>query len=124
MKQLFLADLAKDTDDAIRKHLAGEWEAPDNLLKDFKILVAYESVGSWGCDSSAWYLLRHKKTKELYEVHGSHCSCNGFEGQFEPEKTTLIYLKSDKFYFSTGGYDDDDKKHIAAVKHFISGMTV
>lgn len=27
MKQLFLADLAADTEDEIRKHLAGEWEA-------------------------------------------------------------------------------------------------
>jgi hypothetical protein len=123
MNQLFLADLAEYTDNAIRKHLLEEWEVPEDLLKDFEIIIAYESVGSWGCDSSAWYLLRHKKTKKLYEVHGSHCSCNGFEGQFEPEETTLIYLKSSNFYFSTGGYDNDDEKHIIAVKYFISDMT-
>jgi len=28
----------------------------------------------------------------LYEVHGGHCSCNGLEGQWEPEETSLEAL--------------------------------
>ena len=122
MKQLFLADLDGDSEKAILQHLIDEWQAPKVLLENFKVLIAYESVGSYGCDSAGWYLLRHKKTKELYEVHGSHCSCYGFEGQFDPEVTELAYLKSDKFHFLKGGYDNDDQKHDAAVKHFIHNM--
>lgn len=30
----------------------------------------------------------------LYEVNGSHCSCNGLEGQWEPEETSVIALLS------------------------------
>jgi hypothetical protein len=32
---------------------------------------------------------------DLFEVHCSHCSCYGYEGQFIPEKTTAQYLLSD-----------------------------
>jgi hypothetical protein len=28
----------------------------------------------------------------LYEVNGGHCSCNGLEGQWEPEETSLEAL--------------------------------
>jgi|SRR5579862_192258 len=71
----------------------------------FEIVIAYQSVGSWGCDSYAWFFLREKSTGALFEVSGSHCSCYGFEDQWTPESTTLEYLKSDKFSFSEGGYD-------------------
>jgi len=30
--------------------------------------------------------------RKLYEVNGSHCSCNGLEDQWEPEETTLAAL--------------------------------
>lgn len=122
MKQLFLEDLENCTIEKIKNHLLEEWEAEQEIVDKFNILIAYESVGSWGCDSSAWYLLREKKTKKLFEVHGSHCSCNGFEGQFKPEETTLEYLKSDKFYLSTGGYDENETKNISDVKYFIKKM--
>lgn len=39
----------------------------------------------------------------LYEVYGGHCSCNGLEGQWEPERTTWEALHKSK---SLGEYDD------------------
>lgn len=30
---------------------------------------------------------------KLYEVHGSHCSCNGLEGQWSEEETTVAALR-------------------------------
>ncbi len=30
-----------------------------------------------------------EKNGELYEVYGSHCSCRGLEGQWEPEKSSV-----------------------------------
>lgn len=120
MKQLFLEDLKDFTEKEIREHLVSEYEATKEGIDRFDILIAYESVGSWGCDSSSFFLFRDRETKELYENHGSHCSCYGFEGQFSPEKTTIEYLKSDNFYFSTGGYDSSDVANTKAVKDYIA----
>jgi hypothetical protein len=72
---LALEDLAGKSEDEIRKHIAEEY-APADDVADFRILIAYESVGNWGCDSSSFFLL--EKNGELFENHGSHCSCYGF----------------------------------------------
>lgn len=122
MKKLFLEDLKELTEKQIKEHLVEQYGADEKELKKFDILVAYESVGSWGCDSSSWFLLRNKETGQLFENHGSHCSCYGFEGQWGPEPATLEYLKSDKFYFSTGGYDSDEGGNKAAVKQFVEKL--
>ena len=34
-----------------------------------------------------------EKDGELYEAGGSHCSCNGLEDQWSPEKTSYAALK-------------------------------
>jgi hypothetical protein len=88
-------------------------------LDRFEILIAYESVGSYGCDSSSWFLLREKSTRNFFENFGTHCSCYGFEGQWKPELTTVEYLKSDKFYVCTGGYDDNSDANKAAINDYI-----
>lgn len=122
MKTLTLEDL-KDMDrKGLINHIVTEYECRPEDVKKFDILIAYESVGAYGCDSSSWFLLREKDTKALYEVNGSHCSCYGFEGQWEPSLTTLAYLKSDHFRLSCGGYDEDEKGNAAAVKHSIRRM--
>jgi hypothetical protein len=122
LKQLFLEDLAKKTDAEVRAVLLNDYQATQEELDRFNILIAYESTGSWGCDSSAWYLLRDKKTKALFEVHASHCSCYGFEGQFKPEPTTLKYLKSEKFHFCCGGYDSNGSGNKQQARDFISAL--
>lgn len=33
-----------------------------------------------------------RKGDKLYEVNGSHCSCYGLEGQWEPEETIVAAL--------------------------------
>lgn len=122
MKHLYLEDLSGLTQDEVKQHIVSSYEYPVEKLENYDILVAYESVGSWGCDSSSWFLIKDKTTGELYETHGSHCSCYGFEGQFEPEHTTLEYLQSDKFYFCCGGYDDNEKSNYQAVKDYLKGL--
>lgn len=119
---LFLEDLKGHTQAEVKAHLIKEYGATKEDMKRFRIEIAYESVGAWGCDSSSFFLLREKSTGDLYEVHGSHCSCFGFEDQFEPEKTTLQYLKSDKFHFTTGGYDYDRDESLKSVASFIKRM--
>jgi len=119
MKTLYLEDLAGKTETEIKAHLVKEYTAPKDEIKKYKIIVAYESVGNWGCDSSSFFLLQNKETGKYFEIHGSHCSCYGFENQFNPEKTTLKYLKSEKFFFYTGGYDDNQDSNQESVKQFL-----
>lgn len=35
---------------------------------------------------------------KYYEVWGSHCSCSGFEGQWEPEESDFQTLRQNRFY--------------------------
>ena len=76
-----------------------------------------------GCNSSSFFLFKNKLNGEFKELHGSHCSCYGFEDQFSLEDTSIEYLKSDNFGFSTGGYDDDEKENNKIkVKEFLKEL--
>ena len=78
MKHLYLEDLSGLTQDEVKQHIAYSYEYPLEELENYDILIAYECVGNWGCDSSSWFLIKDKTTGELYETHGSHCSCYGY----------------------------------------------
>lgn len=139
MSMLALADMKDMSEDEVKRHIADEYagelsgfdygyptdEEKQELfdrLDEYDILVAYESVGDYGCDSSSWFLLRRKDDGSLHTIHGSHCSCFGFEGQGEIEETDIAYLKSDRFVFYTGGYDDDSAENEKAVKAFLKEL--
>ena len=127
---LALEDLKGMTEFQVKKHLelgyTGEGVSISEvatLLEDMDILIAYESVGSWGCDSTSFYLFKDKAGK-LYELHGSHCSCYGFEGQFRLEESNAEVLKTrakGKNYrlFSTGGYDVNSDSNVDEAKKYI-----
>jgi hypothetical protein len=110
---LALEDLEGQDEASVRDHIVCAFEVSQRKVARFEILIAYQSVGNWGCDSSCWYLLR--KDGVLYENHGGHCSCYGFEGQWAPEETAVDYLLSEKFNFCTGGYDDNEDHNEGAV---------
>ncbi len=58
-------------------------------FKDINILFAsYEYEDYSG---NAWVLFEQEQ--KLYEVNGSHCSCYGLEGQWEPEDVSLKELE-------------------------------
>lgn len=42
---------------------------------------------------SAFVLFKDTRDGKLYEVNGSHCSCYGLEGQWEPEETDIASLR-------------------------------
>lgn len=120
---LKLADLKDMTDQEVKEHILRYYSYDDSSynydgehhytinLDQFEILIAYESVGDYGCDSASFFLLK-MSDGSLWEVHGSHCSCYGFENQWQPEQTNREYLLSDKFYFTIGGYDYDPNLEI------------
>lgn len=120
MKILTLEDLKGKKKDEIVAHIVENYAVGKNLVNPYQFLIAYESVGSWGCDSSSFFLL--KKGGRFYEVHGYHCSCDGFEGQWKPEPTTKEYLKSDKFYVSLGGYDNSPSENKVAIESYIKSL--
>lgn len=65
------------------------FDAPDDALDGATMLIAYYDYEDW---TGAAYVL-FERWGALYEVHGSHCSCYGLEGQWEPEDTTLESLR-------------------------------
>ena len=126
MKTLFLADLQNKSEKEIKDYIAEEYETDRTALDKLSFLVAYESVGSWGCDSTSYFLVREKTTGALFEVRGSHCSCYGFEDQWELEAVELAALKARAKKGETrmfpGGYDEDAEKNQTAIKEFILKM--
>jgi len=73
----------------------GNWSSQEDMAKDFSndygqplhvamvadvVFAAYDIDGYEG-DA----LVVYRDGTSLYEVHGSHCSCYGLEGQWEPE---------------------------------------
>jgi hypothetical protein len=125
---LRLADLRDLTDDELRAHIVEQYI--DGGVDEFgrggqreldkaigTILVAYESVGDYGCDSSSYFLI--ERDGQLFEVHGGNDSTRGFEGQWEPTPVTPAYLVSKKWSMSTGGYDERDKHHKHVVRSWL-----
>ena len=136
MIELFLADLKGYTQDEIREPVANEYAGegsgfdygyPSNkeqrtLLEELRqhtFILVYESVGDYGCDSSSYFLMLNHKDGKYYEFSGSHCSCYGFEGQYDPVEAPLGYLLSDRFSIPCGGYDDECSENQNVAKTFI-----
>ena len=60
-------------------------------LADKTIIMAYYDNEGW--EGKAYVLLMDDDTGKLYEVHASHCSCYGLEGQWEPKEITVDTLE-------------------------------
>jgi hypothetical protein len=74
----------KDVEDIVRNY--GGTSQED--LEGATIHLAWYGYGSYSGDSFVLY----EKGGKLFEVNGSHCSCYGLEGQWEPEETSLAAL--------------------------------
>lgn len=81
------------TKDEILQEWSGAYEAnPERYdpkivadLEGALVLFAEYDQGEYEGDAAVIY---HKDGK-LFEVYGSHCSCNGLEDQWSPEETTV-----------------------------------
>ncbi len=80
------------------------------LRENSEAVTKYEILAAIGWlydySESIFFLLGDEKG--LYEVHGSHCSCHGFEDQWDPESTSLTYLFSEKFHCPSYGFTHGD----------------
>lgn len=103
---MFLGDWANSTANEILMDFV-DYPKKDNYVAsdDIEILLAYYLYE----DYSGRAFVLFKQNGKLYEVNGSHCSCYGLEGQWDPEETTVEALQHRLAagYFGTeySGYD-------------------
>jgi len=102
----------------------GEWSGPADLASDFDIdeseiaiageilLASYDREEYTG---RAFVLLRQNGL--LYEVNGSHCSCMGLEGTWEPEETTkaAIIHRMDSGYLGSEPFAEELRNILAGM---------
>jgi hypothetical protein len=112
VKAVALEDLAGFDREALIQHVVSDYGTDRSAVEPFEFICAYESVGSWGCDSSSFFLL--KRDGKLFEVNGSHCSCYGFEDQWKPEETSKDALLR-RSYIGLGGYDNHPEENRKAI---------
>lgn len=78
---------------------SGAWDSIQDMASDFEISLAelqgvnvlYARYDQEQYEGSAFIMF--EKAGKLYEVHGSHCSCYGLEGQWSPEEVMIEELK-------------------------------
>jgi hypothetical protein len=70
------------------EEMMGAFEISKEEMEDVRVVAAVYEHESY--DGSAMVVFR--KEGKLYEVHGSHCSCYGLEGQWNPEEISYEAL--------------------------------
>jgi hypothetical protein len=73
--------------------IVSEFEITKDQLDGVKLLAAVYECADY--EGSAFVLF--ERDGKLYEVNGSHCSCYGLEGQWEPTITTWAALAKREF---------------------------
>lgn len=91
------------------KPLANELDGANVLLASYGT-PAYEGYG----------FVLFERDGELYEVNGSHCSCHGLEGQWEPEKTTTEALLHRIEHGSLGSGDYKENEFANELKQVLA----
>lgn len=82
-----------------------QFAIPEEAVSDAEILIAWYGYGSY-CGSA--YVL-FQRDGRLYEVTGSHCSCYGLEGQWDPDETSWDGLGMRPDYNPINDSADDDE---------------
>lgn len=94
-----------DDRESVASQFSNGWDDSDTQafleseMAGYEVVVAAYNQG--GYEGDAFVLL--KKDGQYYEVHGSHCSCFGLEGQWEPEEAPEEALRR-RFVGNNGIY--------------------
>jgi hypothetical protein len=92
-----LGYFANQSEEEVKSHIVSNYYVEAALVNKYDILCAYEDDDG-GYGEYSFFLLRDKETGKLFENHAAHCSCQGFEEQFDPKESSLVYLRSDHFH--------------------------
>lgn len=93
-----------------------EYGAPEDALTGAIIHLAWYGYGSYCGDS----LVIFEKDGKLYEVNGSHCSCHGLEGQWQPEETSWAALNMRDISSSSKGSSEAQEVLTKLVKEHLN----
>ena len=66
-----------------------DFELTDADMDGVEVLLATYNYENY----EGYAFVFFRKGDKYYEVHGSHCSCYGLEGQWEPEEANLEELR-------------------------------
>lgn len=110
-----------------QEEMMEDFEISDNDMEGVTILLASYTDADYNGDAFVLFTRNGK----LYEVNGSHCSCYGLEGQWEPEETTVEALLH-RIQEGELGTDEvwDEKRNVFAIellqvlKDYICGIRV
>ena len=88
----------KLTKTALLKKTPDLFDTPDNVYREFQdyyerekselpsnLVLLYADYTHKDYSGDAYVLGYSKEKKQFFEVHGSHCSCYGLEGQWDEE---------------------------------------
>lgn len=75
-----------------KEHVFNEFELNDDQ-KRFVQTIVLASYTYENYSGDAFVLFRGSDSK-YYEVNGSHCSCNGLEGDWSPEEISVVELEN------------------------------
>lgn len=95
-----------------------QFQISSEAIHDAEVVLAWYGNGDY-CGSAYVLFVRNGK---LWEVHASHCSCNGIEGQWDPQETSFAALDHFLTNGSYGTYEGKDlyrtilKKLLAELK--------
>lgn len=98
-------------DDAIPVEEKPEFKGAEILLASYGT-PAYEGYA---------FVLFHRDGK-LFEVNGSHCSCFGLEGQWDPEETTTEALRHRMKEGNLGGGGWDENPFAAELSRVLDKL--
>ena len=88
-------------------------------LEGVNVLLA--SYGTPSYEGSAFVLF--ERGGKLFEVGGSHCSCYGLEGQWEPEETTIESLRHRLDQGNLGNEQYDENPFATELRGVLDLMT-
>lgn len=66
----------------------GAFEVPNEEQKGVEFIYAHYDTPDYEGHAFVIFI----RDGKLYEVNGSHCSCNALEGLWEPEETSVVAL--------------------------------
>lgn len=96
--------------------LKNDFKITDEDLQGVQILLASYTYRDYEGDAFVLFA----KDGKLFEVNGSHCSCYGLEGQWDPEEANIeeLFHRLDAGYFGVCEpfWWSDEKQNVFAVE--------
>ncbi len=93
--KLFMGDVSGYSDGELVKWVADNFNEDEGNLSKYEFMVAQVNEDSY--DGSSYFLVKNRETGEFFEVNASHCSCYGYEDQWQPKIASRVYLQSNQY---------------------------